>query len=74
MADVVEVESKCFDWKSAENPDDGEKVEAEEAGLGGAAVCQDGVEGEAVADEANDDENCEVRMSVAIDAWRSCEG
>lgn len=55
MADVVEVESKCLDWKSAENPDDGEEVEAEEAGLGGAAVGQDGVEGKAVSDEADDD-------------------
>lgn len=38
MADVVEVEDKCFDRESPENPDDGEEVEAEEAGLGGAAI------------------------------------
>lgn len=67
MTDVVEVESECFDGKSPQNPDDGEEVEAEEAGFRGAAVGQDGVEGEAVADEADDDENCEDRMSVAID-------
>lgn len=72
VPDLVKVESEPFNWQCPKDPDDGEKVEAEEARFGGAAVGQDVVEGEAVADEAHDDEDCKEYMSAVV-IFRACK-
>ena len=56
----VLVESVDFHRDVSENPHDADDVETHEAGSGGVAASDDRVEGDAVAVESDEDEDCDV--------------
>lgn len=58
VPDNVYLERYC-----AEKPSDTQEVESQEARSSGVAVCQNCAEGETVAIEADNDENCKICVS-----------